>query len=308
MNRNFKIIVVLLCLCVAVPHVLAQGKCGMQTLAGTYVFYEKGSSSDFDQVPLSWPPFHYAGVIAPFVNISEVTFTANGVGDGFYWIKAGAMNGGLDPIPVHITITELNENCTGKMQYSVSLPGIPSATIEERIIVLNNGEEVRSVPRTIENGLPTLAWIGYGRRIRRASEPVKSCGRQTASGTYVLTCENLLVSPANNFRNVADATLFYLASKSDGSYTGMLYEKVGSYLPVETPVLGTTTVNPDCSFSQTLLIPEYFPDGPPVDIRGVFYNEGKDSYAMPITDGILGLCQGKRVGDTSNANPHRRGE
>ena len=129
-------------------------------------------------------------------------------------------------------------------------------------------------------------------------ERVKSCGPQTASGTYVYSCENLLVSPANNFRNVADATIFYIAAERDGSYTGTLYEKVGSYLPVETKVLGKTAVNQDCSFSQTLLIPEYFPDGPPVDIRGVFYDEGKKFYSMPMTDGILGFCQGKRV--TSN--------
>jgi len=299
MSRNLKIIVMLLCLCVLVPVIHAQGKCSTQMLAGTYVFYEKGSSSDFDPTPVSWPPFHFAGVMAPFVNISEVTFTPAGLGDGVYWIKVGAINGGLDAIPVHVAITEMNKDCTGKMQYNISLPGMPPATIEERIIVMNDGQEIRSVPRTIENGLPTLAWIGYGRRIRRPEERVKSCGPQTASGTYVFSCENLLVSPANNFRNVADATVFYIAARRDGSYTGTLYEKVGAYLPVETKVLGKTDVNRDCSFSQTLLIPEYFPDGPPVDIRGVFYDEGKEFYSMPMTDGILGFCQGKRVGSNN---------
>ncbi len=197
---------------------------------------------------------------------------------------------------MHVTITEMNKNCTGKMRYDVSLPGIPSATIEERLIVMDNGQEIRSVPTSIENGLPTLAWIGYGRRIRRAEEPVTSCGPQTATGTYVFSCENLLVSPANNFLNVADAVLFRITGTLDGTYAGTLYETVGAYRPVETHILGKTTVNPDCSFSQTLQIPEFFADGPPVDIRGVFFNEGKEFYSMPITDGILGLCLGKRVG------------
>ena len=133
MNRTLKLTALLLCLRVAVPAAYAQEECTLQTMAGTYAFFDKGSSLIVD--PSQQPfPLHWAAAMAPFVTVGEVTFTPEGVGDGFYWISIGALSGGLNPIPVHVTITEMNHNCSGKFQYAVNLPGI-SATIEERFVL-----------------------------------------------------------------------------------------------------------------------------------------------------------------------------
>ncbi len=55
-------------------------------------------------------PFPFVWATAPFITVGEITFTPDGEGDGFYWIRIGSLNGWLDPIPVHVTITEMNED------------------------------------------------------------------------------------------------------------------------------------------------------------------------------------------------------
>lgn len=268
----------LLVCCLAVPAAFAQEKCNLQTLTGTYAFFEKGSSLILD--PSQQPfPLHWAAALAPFANVAEITFTPESGGEGFYWIYIGALNGGFDPIPVHVTITEMKEDCTGKMRYSISLPGIPSATIEERIIVFDNGREFRSVPTLIENGIPTLAWTGTGHRISKSPKPVHFCGPQTAHGTYLLTAENIIaVDPKTA---VADTLIIREDVSLTGDYTGTLYEKIGP-VSVETPALGTVKVNPDCSFTATLKVPEFFSDA--ITMKGVFFNGGKEYYALAIED------------------------
>lgn len=276
--------------CFAVPAADAQGKCSMQTMAGTYVFSHKGSSSILDPTVQPYP-FHLSGATAPFITVGEISFTPDGEGDGFYWIRIGTLNAGLDPVPVHVTITEMNEDCTGKMRYDVSLPGIPSATIEERFISFDNGREFRSVPVAIVNGVYTLAWIGTGHRISKSSGPVNSCGPQTVHGTYLVTAENIIaVNPTTAF---FDTILFRLNISLNGDYTGMLYEKLGP-ISVELPVSGTFTVNPDCSYSWNLNV-----QGIPgtIGVRGVFFNEGKELYGLAMDpEGIkYSFAQGKRV-------------
>ncbi len=277
----------LVCWCVAVPAAYAKEKCSLQTFAGTYVFYDKGSSLILN--PSQQPfPLHWAGASAPFLALGEATFTPDGVADGLYWMYIGALNVGFDPIPVHVTVTEMNEDCTGKMQYSVTVPGILSAAVEERFILFDNGREFRSVPTSIVNGIPTLAWIGTGRRISKPGEQVHSCGPQTAHGTYVLSAENIIaVAPTTA---LAD-TLFIREDVSlTGDYTGTLYEKIGP-VSVETPALGTFTVNPDCSFTSTLKVPEFFSDT--IVVKGVFFNEGKEYYALALgTPGLPPEQQG----------------
>lgn len=301
MKRLVKLTVLFLCLCVAVPAAHSQGKCSLQTLVGTYAIYEKGSSLIMD--PSLQPfPLHWAPAFAPFANVAEITFTPAGVGDGFYWIFVGSLNAGLTPIPVHVTITEMKPDCTGKMQYQVALPGIPSATIEERLLVLDNGREFRSVPTSIENGVPTLAWIGTGRRISKSSKPVNSCGPQTAHGTYMLTCESIdVLDPNNPNMYFANSLLFRVDISLTGDFTGTLYEKAGP-ASIEIPVSGTVNVNSDCSFSSTLNTPLPGTNHE----RGVFLDQGKEFYMLPIvTEGPgpndqkpekYAFCQGKRIG------------
>jgi hypothetical protein len=276
----------------------AQEKCSMQTMTGTHVFYMKGSSFILD--PTQQPyPLHFGGGVAPFANVGLITFRPNGVGDGYYWIFIGTLDGGFDPIPVHVTITEMNEHCTGKYQYQVSLPGIGSATIEERFIAFDDGREFRTIPTTIENGLPTLAWLGTGHRISKSSRPVRFCGQHTAHGTYLMSVENLIAFQPN--LAMADTLLVREDISMSGDYTGKMYEKAGP-VAVEAEVLGTVTVNPDCSFTNVLKIPAY-----DVNLvgKGVFFNEGKEFYLLTPGDPNLppdqqwlkfSFAYGKRIG------------
>jgi hypothetical protein len=280
----------------ACPAVLAHEKCSLQTMAGTYAFYEKGASlSNFDPYNADFP--YFVGKIAPFLTVGEVTFTPHGVGDGFYWISIGALNGGLDPTPVHVTITEMNEDCTGKFTYSVNLPSFNlSASIVERFTLFDDGREYRSVPTSIENGgFPTLAWFGVGHRIRKSDEPAHSCGPHKAHGTYLLTAENIVLTGAHE--SVAD-TLFIREDVSQtGEYTGTLYEKHGPDSIDSLPVFGTYTVNTDCSFSSTLnfyILGTH--DLVTIVIKGVFFNEGKEYYALAIDVGVpYSFARGERI-------------
>lgn len=290
MSRTLKLICLLLCTWVAVPAVYAQQQCSLQTLTGTYAIYEKGASSFLSLTPSPFPFF--PGITAPFVNVGELTFSPYGVAEGFYWIKIGALNGGLDRIPDHATVTEMNPDCTGKLRYTVNLSGI-SATIEERIFVFNEGREFRSVPTSIQQGIDTLAWFGVGQRISKSSHPVDSCGPQTAHGAYVVTAESIVNTEQGN---VADALFIRENVSLTGDYTGTLYEKLGPVSIDGLPVSGKYNVSPDCSFTSTLVV---VIQGTPVtiSINGVFYNEGHDFYALAMDLEVpYSFIQGKRIG------------
>ncbi len=295
-KRAFKLIPLLLCLCVAVCTAYAQGNCTLQTMMGTYAMYERGSSFLID--PSQQPyPLHWAAAMATFVNVGEVTFSSNGVGNGFYWIELGALNGGLDPIPVQVTITEMNPDCTGKFTYVANLPGGLSATVEERFVLFDNGREFRSIPTTITNGVPTLAWIGTGHRISKPGKMRPICGPQNAQGKYLVTVENIIdLDPKTAF---SDTVLLTEDVAMNGDYTGTLYEKLGPIGPIQLPINGKITVNPDCSMTSSLNVETITG---PIMVKGVFYNEGKDYYAMAIIDlgnnsqFMYSLFQGKRIG------------
>ena len=300
------VVVLLVCFGVAVPAAHAQERCSLQTFEGTYVSFDRGSSLTIDPssvgvlgpapgVPHSPPAWEALGIV-PFVNVAEVTYTPDGVGDGYFWMWAGSLSATLEPIPVHITITELNEDCTGKFQYT--LPN--GATIEERFILFDDGRQYRSVPTTLlPPGIPTLAWIGNGHRIGRHG-PAHSCGPHTAHGRYLLACENILKSGLYPTRAVADTFLLRSDISRAGEYTGVLYEKFGMK-SIELPVHGTMTVNPDCSLTDTLNIPDI---SSTVILKGAFFNEGEEYYSLGILnptktsdqDIKYSFCQGTRIG------------
>ena len=218
----------LICCCFVIPAAQAQEKCSMKTFEGTYAFYDRGSSLILE--PSVEPfPLHVAGAMASFIAVGQVTTTAEGTGSGYYWIRAGTLNSGPDPVSLQLTVTEMNEDCTGKFQYFFRLPGVPGETlIEERFVLFDNGRECRSIPSSIdENGLPTLAWTGVGRRLRKSDEPMISCGPQTAQGAYRASAENI-VTPAPDL-GFADTVLLNTHVSKTGAYTGKLYEKYGPY-------------------------------------------------------------------------------
>ena len=82
-NRAFKFIVFLLCLCAGVPAAYAQN-CSLQTMVGTYVLHEIGASHFLNPTPQ--PTLHFVGATAPFADVGLVTFKPNGIGNGYYWI------------------------------------------------------------------------------------------------------------------------------------------------------------------------------------------------------------------------------
>jgi hypothetical protein len=70
---------------------------------------------------------------------------------------------------------------------------------------------------------------------------------------------------------------------------------------IELPVYGTMVVNPDCSFTDTLSIPDI---SSIVVLKGAFFDEGKKYYSMGILnpttpatnqDIKYSLCQGTRI-------------
>lgn len=292
MSSLLKFAVTLLCTC-AVAGAFAQGPCTLQTIAGTYAFYEKGSSAILD--PNSQPyPYHWAGAIAPFISLGEVTISPNGTGEGFYWIRIGSFNSGADATPFQVAVTELNEDCTGKWQFDFTLMGT-TYTIEERFVLFDNGRQLRSVP-TI-TGIPTMAWIGEGHRISKPGESLANCGPHTARGTYVLSTENLVRMGTNPI--FADAALLKLNFLNGGNVTGTLYEKLGIKGDIQLPVWGTISVNPDCSFDSALNV---VVQGVPsvIPMRGVFMDEGKKLYGLNVNSRAVGtqysFGQGERIG------------
>jgi hypothetical protein len=282
----------LVCLGFAIPA-QTQGPCTLDTITGTYALYERGSSAIFTQASQTYP-FHWAGAFAPFVGVGEVTFGPDGIGKGFYWIRIGSFNGGPDPIPVETTITEMNEDCTGKWQFEFNLMGSPT-TIEERFILFDNGRQFRSIPTS--TGIPTMVWIGEGHRLSRAADPVNTCGPQTSNGTYLLTVENLVNFPTTPI--FSDALLLRLDISMNGDYTGMLYEKFGPTGGIELPVWGTMMVNPDCSYASDL---QFTLNGvlKTAPMRGVFFDQGKKLYGLNVNRRAVGaqysFGEGQRIG------------
>jgi hypothetical protein len=301
------VVVLLAWLGVGVPAAQAQGNCSLQTFAGTYASFDRGSSVTIDlssqgvlvpapgapTSPLAW----LALGIVPFVNIAVVTYTPDGIGDGYFWMFSGPVRATLDPIPVHITVTELNENCTGKFQYTLA----NGATIVERFVVFDEGRQYRSLPQS--GGIPTLAWIGTGRRISNGSAPIDFCGPQTAHGSYVMTCENIMRTGPFPTKAVSDTFIMRIDVSQTGEYTGLLYEKYGATSVDARPVSGTVTVNPDCSQAGTLYV-----EGTAgwVEMRGVFLDRGKELWAMGIKNPAkaddaqniqYSFCQAVRIGE-----------
>jgi hypothetical protein len=265
--------ILFLCFCMAAPVAYAEGKCNLQMAAGTWVGYERGSSLNVvvNPPPQDFPFF--TGAMAPFVNIVHVTFNSKGIGKGYYWIYTGAIGATEKPIPVEVTITEMNEDCTGKFQYMSG-----SATIEERFILFDDGREMRSLPRSIENGLPGLVWTGTMHRISEGSAAVNSCGAQTAQGKWLTSVENIVWWSGDTAW--ADAVILRQDVSDTGDFAGTLYEKLGDRSNIELAIWGTVKVHPDCSFTQRLHI-QGFP-GPPLIIKGVYFNKAKEAYAMAL--------------------------
>jgi hypothetical protein len=307
MNSRFNVVVALLGLCAA-PAVYAGAPCTLHSLSGTYAFYEKGSSTILDPTAPTYP-LHWAGAIAPFIATGQITIGPNGTATGFFWIRIGSYNSGPDATPVQLTITELNEDCTGKWQFAFNLLGTLN-TIEERFVVFDEGRQFRSIPTV--TGVPAMAWIGEGHRISKIGEGhrdgksdafVDNCGPRTAKGTYLVPAENLVRLGQNPI--FSDAALLRLDVSMDGDVEGILYEKMGPTGNIQLPVQGTITVNPDCSFAESLNV-TVMGNPSTIPLRGVFFDEGKKLYAVNVNTKTMGtqysFGQGERIGPGEERN------
>jgi hypothetical protein len=252
----------LVCLGFAAPAAQAQNQCSLNSFAGTYAFYERGSSAIFDAASETYP-FHWTGAYAPFVTVGEVTMKPGGIGEGYFWIRVGSFNQGPDPIPVEITVTEMNADCTGKFQYDVNLFGSPM-TVEERIVLIDNGREFHTIP--ISTGIPVENLVKFGPTV-----PIFS-----------------------------DVLLMRLDVAMNGDFTGQIFEKLGPLGPpggVLPPASGTITVNADCSYAASLHLTV---QGSPITIgiRGVFYDQGKKLYGLQVSSGgtQYSFGEGQRIG------------
>jgi hypothetical protein len=316
---TFALVAQLVGLGLAVPAARAQGSqqdhqgrpCTMNTFTGTYVFYERGSSTILDPNQVAPLPYHWVGQVAPFVTVGQVTMWRGGVGDGFFWIRTGSFSGGPDPQPIQVTVTEMNPDCTGKFTYT--LPGNPvPTTIVERFILFDNGQEFRTIPTEILNGLTPLAWIGEGHRLAE-SQPhrpsalfsfdergrndwhpsIRPCGPQTAKGSYVFSAENLVRSGQNPI--FADTVLLRFDVSTANEIAGTLYEKLGPTGDIQLPTTGTIDIASDCSFAADLIV---VIKGVPktVPLRGVFFDQGKRFFALHVGSGPGGTQWGFGTG------------
>ena len=287
----------LMCLSVAVSVARAQGPCSMDTFTGTYVFYDRGSSAILDPTLTAIVPFHWVGEVAPFVTVGQVTMWPGGTGDGYYWIRLGSLNGGTDPIPVALTIIEMNPDCTGKFTYALNLPGSTAPTIiVERFILFDNGREFRTIPTDIQNGITPLAWIGEGHRLTERGEMPRTCGPLTAKGTYLLSTENMVRFGLNPI--FADAALLRFDVSMQGELAGTMFEKLGPTGDIQLPLSGTITVEPDCSFAASVHVTI---NGVTklISLRGVFFDQGKRLFGLQVGSGPGGtqwsFGQGQRI-------------
>ena len=277
MTRRFSFGTLLLCLVLSFSAAYGQGNCQIRTITGTYAFNFTGSST----IVTGAAPdqFHWNALYAPIAGVGVFTVTSSfprggGTADGFYWMIAGAMNSGLTPIPFHATIS-VKPDCTGVMNYTFG-----SAPMSEYMLVLDNGNEIRSV--ATQTAMPTGTWITTARRVGGA------CTQNKVTGSYLYACKSIIpLDPDNTF---AVAFLMPVNISSDGKFTGTFTGKAGPAPLIETPVNGTVKVNADCTAEVALNF-----QGSQSVARAVFLNEGKEAYLVPLVNNpggpqIYGYC------------------
>lgn len=269
MKCAFSLGVLLLCLVVSFSAAYGQGNCSINTIVGTYAFNFTGSSAIVNGAAPDG--FHWNALYAPIGGVGIFTVQRSfprpgGTADGSYWIVAGAMDLGhspLEPTPFHATIS-VNRDCTGVMNYSYG----PYA-MSEQMVILDNGDEIRSI--AAQTAVATSTWITTSRRIGGA------CTQNKVVGSYLFSCKSLfLVDPTHIF---AGASLIELNLAGDGKSTGTFTGKFGPQIVPPFPVSGVFKVNADCTAEGTL----DFGIGQNI-AKGVFFNEGKEGYWLPLVN------------------------
>jgi len=260
-KRTYSFGVLLLCLVVSFSAAYGQGNCTIKTIAGTYAFNFTGSST----IVTGDAPdgFHWNSSHAPIAGVGVYTVKPDGTADGSYWLVAGAMNLGdpLVPTPFHATIS-INPDCTGLMNYYYK-----SYPMSEKFMVLDNGNEIRSM--AVQTAVPTSTWNTTARRVGGA------CTQNKVVGSYLFACKSIFALDAANI--FAGTSLMRMNISRDGSSLGTFTAKFGPVNVPDTQVSATFKVNDDCTAEGTL----NFGVGQSV-AKGVFFNEGKEGYWLPL--------------------------
>lgn len=308
-----KTVTVLLALLLVVSSSsLGQAPAGIGPFAGTYAFSSKGASlhvaNSYEMAPGF--PLHWSASIAPVFLAGVFTLEPDGVAEGFYWIFAGWLNGGLVPVPWSAEFSELSADGTVTVEYEVTLPGAPPAVVRELIAIVDNGREMISI--ATQTGIPTATWSTTAHRIGPASAGTL-CAPQDLTGRYLLRCSGLDAIDPGAAEMFASESLILVTIGKKGAYTGTWHTKIGWYYGT-TPVAGELTVDSDCVVEGTLTSPDF--PGMTVLQRGVLYDGGRRGYLLPLAIdtpfGMMpfryGACDIVRAGrGAATVAPARRG-
>jgi hypothetical protein len=256
----------LLCLAVSLSVAYGQGNCSVNMIKGSYAFNSSGSSTIISGVAAD--TVHFNALYAPIINVGVFTVTSSFPGpgatlDGYYWLIAGAQAAGLTQNPWHATIT-VNRDCTGTLTY----PG-PFGTMQEEMLILDNGNEIRSILQTSPSVFPTPTWIMTARRLNG------SCSQKQMAGSYLFSCKSLF--PVNATTIVGGNSLIRVTIAGDGKASAVFTGKFGPQIVPDTTIPGVFKMNDDCTASGTLDFGTFQSVA-----RGVFFNEAKQGYWVPL--------------------------
>jgi hypothetical protein len=275
MQRTYTLGALLLCLAVSLSVAYGQGNCSINTITGSYAFNTAGSSTIISGVAPD--TIHFNAKYAPIVDVGVFTVRssfprAGAALDGYYWLIAGANTPGLTQNPWHATIT-VNPDCTGTLTY----PG-PFGTMQEEMLILDNGNEIRSILQTSPAAFPTPTWIMTARRLNGA------CNQKQITGSYLFSCKSVFTLDATT--TVGGNSLIRMTIASDGKVSAVFTGKFGPQIVPDTTIPGMLTLNGDCTAAGTLDFGTFQSVA-----RGVFFNEGKEGYWLPLVVDPGGIPQ-----------------
>jgi len=260
--------VIFLCLVTGISVAYGQGNCSLKTIAGSYAFNFLGSSTLV--AGQAADHYHWNALYAPIVGVGIMTIKPDGNATGTFWMDSGTFTTGLTAVTLPATFS-VNPDCTGVLQYPGAAPG---EIVQERLLILDNGNEIRSILASAETYTPTNTWISTFRRIGGA------CTQNKMAGSYLFSCRSIFPTPPPSpFISVAGAALIRMDISRDGSSTGTFMGKFGPEVVPPIPVTGLFKVNADCTAEGTLNF------GIGVNsARGVIFNEGKEGYWLPLVN------------------------
>jgi len=263
MKNALRLAALLLCLSLVPAVAHSQGRCTMQNIVGKYALTFTGASAIVMGTALD--TFHWEALYGPIAGVGVIDIHADGTGTGEYWGVAGAWNFGFTPVPWDATIV-LNDDCTGSFLFEFG-----GSTLIEKFVVLGNGREIRSV--ATQTAIPTGNWLSTAYRING------SCGQNKIHGEYLFQCKNLYQLPVDPPNIFGGAIHIRMLIEPGGDWAGNVYGKVADS-NAEFPAYGHIAWNEDCTAEGTLETP--FMPGVVSQAKGVFFDEGKRGYWMPL--------------------------